>query len=618
MKHVPFRRTRGMALATSAVAMLALALGACSDRVDPSAPVAPDLLTAVSLDASLNASLASGIGDPAFAAIPLDGDGRPFAAGQILVRFTPGAAADAVARDNRGQLKRASRLERLWVIEVPEGEELELAARFARNPNVEFAQPDYALMVMPCGVGDCVIPNDPFFGLKWDLHNSGSLIDPFSGATVPTGLAGADMRWIEAREHLSATGVSGSARIAILDTGIRHTHDDLAGKVVGAQNFALLYATHPDFGPGFVVDRNGHGTHVAGIAAATGDNTRGVAGIGWLPNVQLLNAKVCEFYSFADGSQGWACFGSSQVDAIMWAVQQGANVLNLSLGGPGSAVSGDPAVEAALNDARANNVLPFCASGNNGFPGISFPARFASCVAVGATTWSDARADYSNHAMQLELSAPGGGGEPGWPLNGILAPYVPNPWNAPSNSNYAWLAGTSMATPQAAGLAGLLFATGMTDAEAVLERMKATADDLGDPGRDPHFGYGRISVYGALTGSAPAIPMHVSTRSTVQLNSRGLMQVTLLARDGVTFSLAMLDLASIRLGSTPVADRPNGRPFIQWTDVDRDGVDDLVLHFDVPALRASGALSHATTSIPFKGRLNDGRAVRGMVSVRVL
>jgi hypothetical protein len=186
----------------------------------------------------------------------------------------------------------------------------------------------------------------------------------------------------------------------------------------------------------------------------------------------------------------------------------GANVLNLSLGGTWNATAGFAPQQAALQYARSRNVLPICSSGNSantvGYvgsetSGVGFPARFPECVAVGSTDWFDGRAGYSSWGPQVELSAPGGqvfaGGG--------------NPWGAifslsnSADNTYSYKQGTSMAAPQVAGLAALLYASGMTSADAVLQRMKETADDLGAPGRDPNFGYGRVNVYRAVTGVDP-------------------------------------------------------------------------------------------------------------------
>src|SRR5690349_23282591 len=255
------------------------------------------------------------------------------------------------------------------------------------------------------------------------------------------------MDWGEMADALGSN-FTGSATVGIIDTGILDTHIDLSGKVVAARNFATGYPST------LTADRIGHGTHVAGIVAAKGFNNIGVAGIGYSPNIKLISAKACELYLDANGVVISACPTSSVADAIVWAVDNGANVLNLSLGGAPNATSGSAAQQAALQYARAHNVLPFCASGNENFNGIAFPARFPECVAVGATNWSDERASYSNFGPQLALSAPGGDINPlGSPYGFILSTYISNP---ASNTTYAFLDRTSTATPKAAGLAALL------------------------------------------------------------------------------------------------------------------------------------------------------------------
>jgi|GEM_PF-1851223 len=592
------------AISLSTVVGVAFGVAACSDH--PMEPPSDANATVASFDFS-------GENLPI---LHVDAQGNAYVPGQLVVRFRPGAARSEIAQANRANFKQQSLLERMWVMEVPVGEEALIRQNLARNPNVEFVELDYAIQVIPCGTGDCTDPGLFFSGRKWDLHNPGYIIDNASSNTViaTTGTAGADMDWLEAFDYLGQ-GFAGSAVIAILDTGIRPTHGDLAGKVIAAQNFATGYEAD------FIVDRNGHGTHVAGIAAASGN--LGMHGVAWGQNVKLINAKVCELYQFPDGSVGTSCPSSSTADAIVWATNQGANVLNLSLGGHWTATAGFAPQQAALQYARANNVLPFCSSGNSanaaGYvgtetSGVGFPARFPECVAVGSTDWFDGRAGYSSWGPQVELSAPGGqvfaGG--GNPFGAIFS------LSHNADNSYTYMQGTSMAAPQAAGLAALLFAYGETDANQVLQRMKETADDRGASGRDPEFGYGRINVYRALTGQSPAITLPLSSRSTVNLRANGRMQVTLLARDGETFELDMIELETIRLGSTPVAARPNGSLFLQWADVDGDGVDDLVLQFDVPELRENGDLTATTTSLTLHAALTDGRQFRGLVEVEVL
>jgi subtilisin family serine protease len=412
-----------------------------------------------------------------------------FVPGQIIVRFRPGAARSEIAEANRASHKQAMRLERTEILEVPVGEELEIARRLARNPNVEFAEPDWIYKVGPCEVANaCDLPDGQFFHYKWDLQNTGSINDQALGwGTVSSGTKGADIKWADAYDHLGAN-FNGSAVIAILDTGIRTTHQAFAGKIIGGRRFVTGSVSN-------FTDDHGHGTHVAATAAARANAA--VPGVAYSPNVRLLIAKVC--------TSGGSCPSSGTADAIVWAADNGAHVINMSLGSPGWAPdgSGSAAQQAALQYANGKNVISFCATGNDhGKPeysnttgGIGYPARFPECVAVGSTNWNDAKASYSNFGPQIEISAPGGDGNPlGHAFSQILAA------SHSSDTGYRWMAGTSMATPQVAGLAALLHATGTTGREAILERIKSTADDLGAPGWDVQFGAGRINVYRALTG----------------------------------------------------------------------------------------------------------------------
>ncbi len=441
------------------------------------------------------------------------GQQAEYVPGQILVRFRQGANQADVAAEGNGRLKKAMRLGRAWVVEVEPGDEMAAVAKLARHPHVEFAEPDYIIQLTPCEVGICEETTDTWRGLKWDLHNSGTFFNPTSlapaASTVVTGAVDADIDWLEMYDYLTTgSGVSGTAVIGILDTGIRKTHTDLAGKVVGEQRFVELLADNSNAGDGS--DNHGHGTHVAGIAAARGNNGTGVMGVGWVDNIRLLAVKVCT----STGS----CPSSAVANGIIWAVDNGANILNLSLGGAWNAAAGSAAQQAALQHALANNVLPFCATGNDallagynptGTLGIGFPARFPECVAVGSTNWSDQRASTSSWGFGIELTAPGGQTMTTTPPGGstvttVLSRIGSTWWT--SDNTYAWSSGTSMASPQAAGLAAMLYALGMTNVNDIRARLQQTTDDKGAAGYDTQFGWGRINAYRAVTGKDPNAP----------------------------------------------------------------------------------------------------------------
>jgi serine protease len=464
-------------LAAAALAGAAL-LSACSDH-NPAGAAAPATLPAMNRGARDVKT--------------------PFAEGRLIVRMRSGAVENEVAGRHGGRVNRKMRLDRTFVVDVAPGQELAAAEAYEADPDVEFAEPDYMFAVSPCETGQCETATDPFLGYKWDLHNDGAIRTNTGAVLGATGKTDADIDWQETYDYLGAD-FAGTAIIGIIDTGIRKSHQDLAGRVIAERNFATGYAAD------FTDDRNSHGTHVAGIAAARGNNGLGVSGVAYGANIKIINAKSCELYRNADGTTGTSCPSSSTADAIVWAVDQGANVLNLSLGGSPLATSGSAAQLAALRYARSKNVLPFCSTGNDNYGALSFPGRFEECIAVGATGWSDTRASYSNYGPGIDLVAPGGDSNPAGTAYSLILSPIWSSTSPTSNTTYGWKAGTSMASPQAAGLAALLFATGITSADEVLARMKGSVDDLGAPGWDPQFGEGRINAYRAVTGKDPNAP----------------------------------------------------------------------------------------------------------------
>lgn len=402
--------------------------------------------------------------------------------GRVLVRFRPGASEGAIA-GTQGASVRRTVAHRVRLLDVPAGRELAIARALARRSDVEFAEPDWLRTLDDPTCPGCALPNDPLFGYKWDLHNDGTITSGAGDVLATTGAPDADIDWLEAFNQLGA-GFSGSARIAILDTGVRSTHADLVGRVVAQYDF---YNDDPD-----ASDDQGHGTHVAGIAGARGGNADGLTGVAWGANIGFVVAKVCTPTFFGLNAE---CPSSALAAGITWAVDNGADVLNISLGGT------DPSEteRLALAYARDQGALPFCAAGNSGVQGVLYPAAFAECVAVSATDWGDDLASYSNWGPEVVLAAPGGDSENPSGYSQIASTCFS------SDVDYCLKAGTSMATPQVAGLGALLYAMGLSSADEVLARMVSTADDLGPSGFDDRFGHGRINVYRAIN-DLPAPP----------------------------------------------------------------------------------------------------------------
>lgn len=272
----------------------------------------------------------------------------------------------------------------------------------------------------------------------------------------------------------SPHGNGSGACVAVVDTGIQTDHPDLAGRVVASQDYT---------GEG-AGDGAGHGTHVAGIVAAGANNGIGVAGAA--PGAQLLNVKVLA--SNGSGLDSWVAQG------VVWAVDHGATVVNLSLGAacPPADAAGcaTAAMLSAVNYAEAHNVVVVAAAGNNGrtsdakYGYASWPAAFGPPITVAATDSARNLADFSSRGVYVDVAAPG---------VSILSTY--------KGSTYAWLSGTSMATPYVTALVADLRAAHPAETAAQIRaRIETTASDLGPAGWDQGFGWGLINPVAADAG----------------------------------------------------------------------------------------------------------------------
>jgi len=229
-----------------------------------------------------------------------------------------------------------------------------------------------------------------------------------------------------------------------LDTGIDYGHEDI-GNYAGGFDFVNNDSDPMDD------HGHGHGTAVAGVAAAIIDNERGIAGIA---QVNILVLKVLN-------ETGWGT-DWDVARAITYAANHSADVISMSFGGDSSAV-----MEDACDYAWNNNSLLVAASGNEN-SSVICPAAYHSVIAVGATDEADERASYSNFGPELELVVPG---------NGILTTHPDN--------NYTYYSGTSIATPHVAGVAALLKSKrAKLSNEEIRETLRTTAEDLGEEGRD--------------------------------------------------------------------------------------------------------------------------------------
>ncbi|HEU5084368.1 MAG TPA: S8 family serine peptidase [Acidimicrobiales bacterium] len=312
-------------------------------------------------------------------------------------------------------------------------------------------------------------------GLQWNLHQ-----------------IGAEEAW--------RTASGAGTTIAIVDSGVALTHEDLAGQLVPGVACRRTDGD-PDACEGSAEDDDGHGTHVAGVAAARTGNGVGIAGTA--PDARIMPVKVlfraCE-----------TCQSTGEPEdvsaAVRWAADHGADVINLSLGSTASAVFG-PSFADAVRYAWSKGAIPVVAAGNDYV--LTADLDDAPAVVVSATDRDDGAPEYSNGVGEARwaVAAPGGDGsdtpescsQQGEP-RGILSTY--RSAEDPAGS-YACLSGSSMAAPHVSGGLALLLGAGLSP-ESAVQRLLDTAVDLGDPGRDPVFGAGRIDLAAALAGIEPA------------------------------------------------------------------------------------------------------------------
>jgi serine protease len=301
-------------------------------------------------------------------------------------------------------------------------------------------------------------PDDPFFGMQWHMNQ-----------------LAVDSAW----DAADGTDVV----VAVVDTGVSE----------GPDGFGTLLAGY-DFvdDDAQANDANGHGTHVAGTVAQATDNGEGVAGVA--PGAAILPVRVLD----ADGT-------GSSVDVaagIIWAVDNGADVINMSLG------SGSPSmvIEEACAYAHEAGVLVVASSGNDGYTNfVGYPAAFDTTIAVGATDFNYEVAYYSNQGAALDLVAPGG--DLGADHNGDGYPDgVLQETTIAGHFGYYFMSGTSMATPHVAGTAALLVSAGVTDVDDLRDALTSTADDLGAAGRDDVHGHGLVNPVAALGYAPPEGP----------------------------------------------------------------------------------------------------------------
>jgi serine protease len=421
-----------------------------------------------------------------------------YAPGEVVVGYAPGAAQDAVAASVGAQVGGAPAL-RTRVLHVEPGHVRATVAKLRRTPGVAFAAPNpiaHASAALP-------LPDDP--GLTGYPGGLAALQWNFFGAFGVNAL--------EAWGNLAGSAPGGrGVRIAVLDTGVAYRS---LGRFKRSPDFAgTRFAAPYDFvdATPFPVDRNGHGTHVAGTIAEATNNDLAVTGLAW--GATIMPVRVLDAHGYGDAT--------TIAKGIRYAVRHGAGVINMSLEFSTNVRRSEiPDITAALRYANGRGVVVVGSSGNEGEARIAYPARTGDVISVGATTDDGCLAGFSNDGFGLDLVAPGGGddadltndpncqaGRHGGDVYQMTDTNSVARFGLPSGYD-----GTSMAAPHVAAAAALVIASGVLGSDptpAQVEcRLKATAKPLGIPGPNRVYGSGLVDA-GAATSAAREAPQCVT------------------------------------------------------------------------------------------------------------
>jgi serine protease len=398
--------------------------------------------------------------------IEVGGERHPAAAGELIIKRKD---------DDKFQVVKLSRGKSI----------LEAEAEFERDENIEYVEPNYIAYAF-------FVPNDPYYPFQWHLNN------PVYGG-IKTAAA-----W--------DVSTGSNVVVAVIDTGIAYENylepsgkrfyraPDFSGSCFVSGYDFVNKDTHAN-------DDNSHGTHVAGTVAQRTNNTLGVAGVAF--NSCLMPVKVLN--KFGSGTYANVAAG------IRFAADNGAKVINLSLGGSASSQTLLDAVAYAYN----KGVTIVAAAGNDGTNVVSYPAAYDDyAIAVGATRFDETLAYYSNFGNSLDLVAPGGdltvdqNGD-GYADGVLQNTFNPNTKNT-SDFGYWFFQGTSMATPHVAGTAALVIAKGTaTTPTQVRTALESTAEDLGAPGLDSVYGRGLVDAASALAWTGTPSPPPASNQPPV-------------------------------------------------------------------------------------------------------
>jgi len=393
---------------------------------------------------------------------------------QVIIKRKPGSTISGVDSESISSYRVIKKIKPLGieVIDVPEGKTVEAFIKeLYLDSSLEFAEPNYLRKIS--------LADETFFPnyvpnltdyLKTNLLKESSVISRVLSTKDPDRKLQYGLDKINADKAWPITSGSENVVIAVLDSGVDLNHPDLKKNLT--RGFTAINGTNS------ANDDNGHGTHVAGIIGAAANNQ---GGIGLAPECKIMPVKVLA----AKGSGT----DSDIAEGVIWAVDHGAKVINLSLGGEGAGKTLENAMKYAYN----NNVLVVAAMGNNGSRLKTYPAGYNNIVAVGATDINNKVTSFSNFGDWISVSAPG------LKIHSTFPTYKVELNRYNLTNGYASLSGTSMATPYVSALAGLLISQNAQIKRAdIRKRIENTANDIDQTNFDDFSGFGIIDAYKAL------------------------------------------------------------------------------------------------------------------------
>ncbi len=452
----------------------------------------------------------------------LRGDGSPsYFADELLVQTKFGVPKEQIAGDLQAAGATViSEIPQIRVkqIKVPPNALERVQAALSRNPHFNFVEYNFI-------GGATATPNDSYFPSQWHLPR----ISAPSGWDINSG--------------------SESLIIAIIDSGVDPTHPDLSDKLLPGYNFLSGNTdTH---------DVLGHGTAVAGAAAAISNNSTGVAGVAWanpiMPLVVLNSSNYASYYDIAQ--------------AITYAADHGAKIMNISIAGANSSSALQNAADYAWN----KGAIIFASAANYSTSTPYYPAACNNVVAVSATDSNDTLASFSNYGNWVDITAPG------------VSIYTTS-----NGGGYDARSGTSFSSPVAAGVGALIMSANPSLGNAqVVDILLKNSDDLGASGFDPYFGYGRVNVYRSLQAAISSSPVGDTAAPIVNIVSpannsliTGTVTITASANDDVGVSKVELYVDGILYGadssqpynfSWDTTKSPNGPHNLEAVAYDRAG-----------------------------------------------